>query len=252
MIIKVNVQVEPTLVKIEMPQAEMTTTISKVAMIDKPTGKIAGIGETSEEIAHKRDLSDGWEKETNFDFVNPFDLEKFGAKYVVSILKYYAKRGNEKIRGQFYYFMFLFDRFDYDLWLQEYEHLSKAKQVEFGYIFYKEVSTGKLSVNGQSVKLWPYKISDWTFRVFPVVLSLMSLPILRLLISTEINDFVDAIGIIVIGIGVFLIVWFLTIVVGILIVRNLLPYPAMKLSLLEADLPDIVKKWLVKTLLNEA
>lgn len=177
--LKVTAHVNANQLIISMPQADLSEQLPNIIAINKDK-RICAIGQEAEEM-YQTDVAEGWSEKYQLRFINPFEFDKHGAGYAVSILGFYVHQAFQKMKWDLILSR-LFCRCDYDLWLWNYESLPAEARDEFKYLLQKKSfwKIHKISVNGsiaqpsaeflhkKKVEIRQRQIADFTFRLFNV------------------------------------------------------------------------------------
>jgi len=181
MSLKVTVQADTNQLMIGVPQAGWSEQLPNIIAVDK-NDKICAIGEEAEEMNLAEDYEQ-WRTKHRLRFINPFELDKYGVLYAVSIVNFYVDKALKKMRRDLTLGR-LSNRFDFDIWLWNYDSLLPETKYEFEDVLRKKplLKVGQVLLNGNPVAKPPEeffkkrrsearqrKIADYSLRLFGVI-----------------------------------------------------------------------------------
>ena len=181
MSLKVTVQANPNQLMISVPEAGWSEQLPNIIALDKDD-KICAIGEEAEEMSLAEDYKK-WRTEYRIRFINPFELDKYGVQYAVAIINFQIDKALKKMRRDLTLGR-LFNRFDFDIWLWNYDFLLPETKYEFEDVLRKKpfLKVGQVLINDNPAPKPPAeffqkrrletrqrKIADYSLRLFGVI-----------------------------------------------------------------------------------
>lgn len=264
MSLKVTVQAGPNQLMISVPQAGWSEQLPNIIALDKDD-KICAIGEEAEEMNLAEDYEQ-WRTKYGLRFINPFELDQYGVQYAVSIVNFYVDKALKKMRRDLTLGR-LSNRFDFDIWLWNYEILLPETRYEFEDVLRKKplLKVGHVFINGNSIPKPPEeffqerrsevrqrKIADYSLRLFGVIWMMLLLVgvywlIPRDVLSNPVTFDKAGLGLLIILIvfivGIIYFGIFLGVVSWMYVMRRYLPVAIIKEFLPKVGIPKPVINW---------
>ncbi|CAG1773081.1 hypothetical protein BAC2_03510 [uncultured bacterium] len=151
MVITLKITATSETLSISAPQANLSLQVGNVVAYDTDRQVVFAVGQTAEDLQSAFPVE--WEKrETPLEFFFPFDADRFVPTLATAVVQYYAMMTYAEPRPAFKSWLTeLYDRFDLDLHILDYERLPESQRHEFEATLLSNdiIKVRQLSINGQ-------------------------------------------------------------------------------------------------------
>lgn len=236
MIIEFTLITSPERLIVQVPKAGMTLDLPNIMAYARKGKYVVAVGKIGDDLI--RECGNDWEKvKHEIDFASAFSFRPLRLGYDIADLQYLSRKAYFQVRPnpivRLIAAAFL-DRFDYDLWLEDYEQLPGDLRIVFEYVLQAEgiAGTRKLSINGKAVEIaeWKRNLEKTLRFILAQVLPLIPLLVWLGIVVNQLprsrsaeSALANLFFFFVVGMASFELTYLLAKTVWILTMRNLVP-----------------------------